>query len=715
MKKKIFITTIILLLILTTSIVFIRKNKSVNATLDTVSLKEVEKNNMFAIMLQNDSGEYEVSNSNEWPEDYFYNEKLSGCMDNNGEKIENSLTYDSDSNKVTLTTNKTSYCYLYFDKNNAKELIEQLKKSSGLSINPVGGMYRYQGPDVDNYLCFEGKCSSQSDEMYRIIGITENGNIKVMKQTSIGNYAWNSNDSDSTCGTDGCPEWPESELYTTLNTTFYNSLNEEIKNKIEPQNWWYGDMHYDFVGTLSANEIYQVETGAKNTKYYGHKSSNTAEVTNESWTQMNEKANIGLIYLHDYYYQANEDGCHYAKGKDSYQKCKDNGWMHIKNNGITTSGNEAREQTMTRVGRGNYNSVLFWRWYVDTDGEITNGSLVGAIALRPVFYLKSNITLYGSGTVEDPYTLTEVIPTDQENTLRLEDTTDALSKTLVGGMYRYQGADELKENKVKNYICLKEVGTNGCDAKNNGYDDNMYRIIGITPEGNIKVIKQTKFTNNGTSTYAWSGRYDDSYCGSSGCPEWPRSDVYTTLNETFYKTLDSEIQGKIQKWNWYYGDMHYNFVGTLTANQIYQVESGDMNTKYYGPTTSDKKEVTGEKWTNTKEANIGLMYLHDYYYQANQDGCHNSKGADSYNKCRDSGWMHMYQNGNTSDYEWTMSRVGRRNDSLNFFDAWFVYVDGRVDTSTLERKVAVRPVFYLTNDIKLKGKGTTLEPFYIAN
>ncbi len=240
MKKKIFITTIILLLIVTTSIVFISKNKSVNATLDTVSLKEVEKDNMFAVMFQNDNGEYTEQST--FPgENYKLNEEKSGCIDNNGEKIENSLTYDSDGNKVTVSTNKTSYCYLYFDIKGmtTKELIESRKSNDSLSNEPVGGMYRYQGTyDAvqNNYICLkkigQAGCSETNDSnMYRIIGITPEGNIKVIKQISYGKYAWNTkydlNDSGSIyeCDANGCSEWPDSEIYQTLNTDFYNTLN----------------------------------------------------------------------------------------------------------------------------------------------------------------------------------------------------------------------------------------------------------------------------------------------------------------------------------------------------------------------------------------------------------------------------------------------------------------------------------------------------------
>ncbi len=601
-----------------------------------------------------------------------------------------------------------------------------------LSDDLVGGMYRYQGTndEVNNYFCFEGKCSSGSDDMYRIIGITPEGSIKLIKQTKFINngtstYAWNTDYQDSTCGDDGCPEWPESDVYKILNegeSSFLSTLNADIQNKIEPQKWWYGDMHYSFVEELVADQVYQIETGQMDTKYYGHSSSNKAEVTNQRWTQMENKANIGLIYLHDYYYQANQASCHPKKNSD-YANCINQGWMNMRNNGGAESGNEAREWTMSRIGRQANSSPYFSALSVSETGNIASTDLLVSYAVRPVFYLKSNITLYGSGTLDDPYTLSEVIPTEQENYLRKNEEANnstALSKTLVGGMYRYQGADTLKGKKVNNYICLEKVEEAGCsNAKTNGYDDNMYRIIGITESGNIKVIKQTQFTNKGISKYVWNTKNDETTsipiykCDESGCPEWPKSEIYNTLNGTFYSSLNENIKNKIQEWNWWYGDIEWNYANK-TAEEIYKIEIGQADTQYYGKTSSSKDLVTGKRWTGKIGANIGLIYLHDYYYQSTSDNCHYN--GSKYEACKTGGWMHISKNGgSSSDYEWTMSRAGRQSDSSSSFEAWRVDPGGYVNRHYFNVELSIRPVFYLKNDIVLKGSGTYDDPFYIES
>ena len=69
-------------------------------------------------MLQDEVGgtTYTESGSSTFPSSgYTFNSTKSGCMDANGEKIDGALSYDDETHKASVTTNKTSYCYFYFD------------------------------------------------------------------------------------------------------------------------------------------------------------------------------------------------------------------------------------------------------------------------------------------------------------------------------------------------------------------------------------------------------------------------------------------------------------------------------------------------------------------------------------------------------------------------------------------------------------------------
>ncbi len=412
-KRKTTIIFVIGVMLIVSTFLICHKHTAYQTTqLDEVKLKDIKDNNMFAIMVK-ENGEYAPSDS--FPEKgYKLNKDKSGCMDNNNELIPNSLSYDEDSQQVIVSTGQTSYCYLYFDKQLSVDDIR--KEGSGLSTNPVGGMYRYQGADVNNYICLGSlnntNCKEKTDEMYRIIGITPEGNIKVMKQTKYTNngtntFVWNTKYDEKTstekykCDDGGCPEWPDSEIYKTLNAdsdSFLSNLSSDIKNKIEDWDWWYGDINYDYANK-TADEIYQIETGQVDSQYYPKLKQGAIETG--KWAKMNSKAKIGLIYLHDYYYQSTSNICHYDN--NTHTQCKDNGWMHISKNDNSFTDNEQAEWTMSRIGRAESSSIYFYAWRVTSSGSVGKDSLKNEYSVRPVFYLTSDIELGGAGSTTEPF------------------------------------------------------------------------------------------------------------------------------------------------------------------------------------------------------------------------------------------------------------------------------------------------------------------------
>ena len=117
-NKKVVI--IVLLMVIELSVLFLM-NKTLsnkNEELDEVKLIETESHRSFAIMLENSagSGTYTESGSSTWPASgYTYNGTKSGCIDNNGNAVAGSLSFNN--NVASISTASTVYCYLYFDKN----------------------------------------------------------------------------------------------------------------------------------------------------------------------------------------------------------------------------------------------------------------------------------------------------------------------------------------------------------------------------------------------------------------------------------------------------------------------------------------------------------------------------------------------------------------------------------------------------------------------
>ena len=112
--KKYIILTLILAVLLILSIniknIITPKYKDI----PEVKLKEIKKDKSLAIMISEDRNKYEEYDKETWPGiEYIYKEAK--CIDNSGELVEDAISFERETNTVTLETEKTIYCTLYFD------------------------------------------------------------------------------------------------------------------------------------------------------------------------------------------------------------------------------------------------------------------------------------------------------------------------------------------------------------------------------------------------------------------------------------------------------------------------------------------------------------------------------------------------------------------------------------------------------------------------
>ena len=111
--KKIILVIIGLLLMLTmfVGVKYLMQSKS--EKLPESKLKELNKTKTFAIMVQNGDGYEEYTSEDDtWPGE-GYKFKEAKCTDNNGASVDGAVTFAD--GKVTLKSNRTIYCTLYFD------------------------------------------------------------------------------------------------------------------------------------------------------------------------------------------------------------------------------------------------------------------------------------------------------------------------------------------------------------------------------------------------------------------------------------------------------------------------------------------------------------------------------------------------------------------------------------------------------------------------
>ena len=269
--------------------------------------------------------------------------------------------------------------------------------------------YRYAGANPNNYVCFgsiETPCPAEN--LYRIIGVlNDNGEYQVkliksdyttsamlgtdgrdyygsyvdsmgessyykgnMTQSDIAAYRWNYDTSVSTYGSNN---WTTSEFNKiNLNTNYWNYLGATWQNLIAPTTWHLGGM------ASTSNTAKAFYDGERNNAGFD---SNPTTFTDE----------IGLMYPSDYGYAAYPDAWTTNLNGYNSSSITSNNWLYMGLFEWTISPYSSRSDSVFRV---NYYGSLY-----------TTGASIGN-AVRPVFYLKSNVEYSGgSGTKSDPFTL----------------------------------------------------------------------------------------------------------------------------------------------------------------------------------------------------------------------------------------------------------------------------------------------------------------------
>ena len=261
-----------------------------------------------------------------------------------------------------------------------------------------------------------------------------------------------------------------------------------------------------------------------------------------------------------------------------------------------------------------------------------------------------------------------------------------LSSSLVGGMYRFQGSASAVTN---NYICF---GTSNKSTCTGSPDYWMYRIIGVTSDGMIKVIKKTPLGGGSGNTYQWHNSLSNAL--------WSSCSLYSNLNGSSFLTnttyLPSGWSDKIASTTWYFRDDVKAYGSTYMA-----YTGADM--------------YTYETGAASLTAKIGLMSLHDYYLAPGNGIACNETGSTS--TCAAS-WIHFTQNSSSyaTSSEWTMARRGNVSGSYygigirSSKDSLGYATDA---SSTFTTYYIVRPVFYISSSVSMTGTGTISDPYII--
>ena len=246
-----------------------------------------------------------------------------------------------------------------------------VSKPKGLSSTAIGDLYRYQGEggtstDPNNYICFgttnKDTCISEEGKqkyLYRIIGVTKSGQMKLIKWSSIGAYQWD---------TSGGVTWEQSSLCAGLNGSYFLTHEADGVKDYVPEGWE--------ARIASVKWKMAINTNATDVA--------SDELSSETVTTTEAKK-IGLMYVSDYGYSGSSTLTYSNKN-----------WLHSSNNGEAIT-----ESTISRRG-GDI-------WGVSSDGSVYlsgNFLMLQKFSVRPVFYLESGEEIFdGEGTIENPYIL----------------------------------------------------------------------------------------------------------------------------------------------------------------------------------------------------------------------------------------------------------------------------------------------------------------------
>ena len=295
--------------------------------------------------------------------------------------------------------------------------------------------------------------------------------------------------------------------------------------------------------------------------------------------------------------------------------------------------------------------------------------------------------------------------------------------------YLYRGANP------NNYITL------GSDT---------YRIMSIDSSGNLKVIKDTPLSSmvwdpgystsiDGiTSSSSTAGtRYSSSssdYCYVSsassyyGCKSWgsktstlnsagtssvtqmPREAGSSTLKNL--PTYDSYLNVYLN------GGTYPTTSGTTTLTSWYSSNvASNLQSKIVthlwnvGPVKSDSSltlaQNIGQEAAYKWSGKVGLMTATDYVRASTNSACTNVNNYTSNSSCYNNSSTHnwLYKNAN----QWTMVP----HSHSYAYNVWDVRSNGYFNNNYASNSFGVRPVLYLSSDIRLKGKGTADSPYSV--
>ena len=318
----------------------------------------------------------------------------------------------TNADKTKVTNNSIEYQY-------ATSVGLMNDRLGGTTPSLDGGNIRYYGASPNNYVYFNCETyPSTNCELWRIIGVF-NGKVKLMRNSTIGSYSWDTSASSVNNGS-GVNEWSQADLMKLLNpehesesvggSLYYNSksgtcyngqnnatiscdftstgIKNEITKKMIANFTWNFGMYSDS-SDLYSNQIYVKERG---TNVFANPSDGITRTS--TWN-----GKIALPHPSDYGYATD------------FLKCTDN--IFDVDETDKTFYNCGADDWMLRVGGTTDYWLLVPNNYHESGVNLAyfSGYLINATkafyayGIIPTLYLKDQILHSGDGSQSNPYQL----------------------------------------------------------------------------------------------------------------------------------------------------------------------------------------------------------------------------------------------------------------------------------------------------------------------
>ena len=278
----------------------------------------------------------------------------------------NQTTYDNSASGLSSTNVQGAIDELYttcFPPTGGDSILEKepiVTSGDGLYEDEYEeGKYTYKGANPNNYVTFNNEIAG-----WRIISINSDGTIKIMRDASIGNRAWDSSSSNN---------WNRpATLNTYLNGTYYNNLTSTAQSQTTTATY--------YAGAISLND-----------------NNMQSQINDEKSTISQVK--VALPTASEYIRACSNKSCKtFSTFNDNYSTCKNSDWMYASS--ISAWWILAPYSSFSH-------NVLFVSSY-GSIGDTLDASYSASvsIAIRPAITLSSEVKITGGdGSKSNPYTI----------------------------------------------------------------------------------------------------------------------------------------------------------------------------------------------------------------------------------------------------------------------------------------------------------------------